>query len=175
MTDARAIPYGRQWIDEDDIAAVVRCLRDPNLTQGPRIAEFEAGLAAATGARFATVVSSGTAALHLAALGATVGPGDVVITSPISFAATANAMAHCGARVAFCDVDPRTGLMDIGSLAELAATLARSGHPPKAIVPVDFAGQAVDRGRVREIAERFGARVIEDCAHSLGGDRKSVV
>jgi UDP-4-amino-4,6-dideoxy-N-acetyl-beta-L-altrosamine transaminase len=168
MTDARAIPYGRQWIDEDDIAAVVRCLRDPNLTQGPRIAEFEAGLAAATGARFATVVSSGTAALHLAALAATVGPGDVVITSPISFAATANAMAYCGARVAFCDVDPRTGLMDIGSLAELAAKLARSGHPPKAIVPVDFAGQAVDRARVREIAERFGARVIEDCAHSLG-------
>jgi UDP-4-amino-4,6-dideoxy-N-acetyl-beta-L-altrosamine transaminase len=162
------IPYGRQWIEEDDIAAVVQTLREPWLTQGPRGAEFEAGLAAATGARFATVVSSGTAALHLAGLGVGVGRDDVVITSAISFAATANAMAHCGARVAFCDVDPRTGLMEMNSLAELAATLARSGRRPTAIVPVDFAGQAADRTAVREVADRFGARIIEDCAHSLG-------
>jgi len=163
-----AIPYGRQWIEEDDIAAVVQCLREPWLTQGPRVAEFEAGLAAATGARFATVVSSGTAALHLAGSSVGIGRDDVVITSAISFAATANAMAHCGARVAFCDVDPRTGLLEMGSLAELAATLARTGRRPTAIVPVDFAGQAADRMGVREVANRFGARILEDCAHSLG-------
>jgi UDP-4-amino-4,6-dideoxy-N-acetyl-beta-L-altrosamine transaminase len=167
------IPYGRQWIEEDDIAAVVQCLREPWLTQGPRSAEFEAGLAAATGARFATVVSSGTAALHLAGLSVGIGRDDVVVTSAISFAATANAMAHCGARVAFCDVDPRTGLMEMDSLAELAATLERSGRRPTAIVPVDFAGQAVDRIAVREIADRFGARIIEDCAHSLGASYRA--
>jgi perosamine synthetase len=167
------IPYGRQWIEEDDIAAVVRCLREPWLTQGPRGAEFEAGLAAATGARFATVVSSGTAALHLAGLSVGVGRDDVVITSAISFAATANAMAHCGARVAFCDVDPRTGLMEMESLAELAMTLDRSGRRPTAIVPVDFAGQAADRVAVREVADRFGARIIEDCAHSLGASYRA--
>ena len=168
MTTGSTIPYGRQWIDEEDIASVVQCLRDPWLTQGPRVTAFEGALAAATGARFAIAVSSGTAALHLAALATGVGPDDVVITSPISFVATANAMAHCGARVHFCDVDPRSGLIDLDSLTEAVETMARAGRAPRAIASVDFAGQPVDRLRVRAIADRCGARVIEDCAHSLG-------
>ncbi len=168
MKTAPPIPYGRQWIDEDDIAAVVQCLRDPWLTQGPRVAEFESALATVTGARFAVAVSSGTAALHLAALAAGIGRDDVVVTSPISFVATANAMAHCGARVSFCDVDPRTGLLDMDSLASVVDALTRAGRRPKAIAPVDFAGHPFDRAAVRAIADRCGARVIDDCAHSLG-------
>ncbi len=162
------LPYGRQWIDEDDIAAVVECLRDPWLTQGPRVTAFEAGLCAATGARFAVAVCNGTAALHLAGLALGVGTGDVALTTAISFVATANAMAHCGARVAFADVDPRTGLVDLESLAGEAARLTDAGRAPKVILPVDLAGQPFDRARVRAIADRAGARVIEDCAHSLG-------
>jgi perosamine synthetase len=162
------VPYGRQHIDEDDIASVVACLRDPWLTQGPRVAEFEDGLAAATGARYAVAVSSGTAALHLAGLAAGIGPGDVVVTTPISFVATANAMVHCGASVAFCDVDPRSGLMDPDSLSDLVSALSRSGRSPKAIISVDFAGQPVDRARIHSIARQCGAHIIEDCAHSLG-------
>jgi perosamine synthetase len=162
------LPYGRQTIDADDVAAVARCLEDPWLTQGPRVAEFEAGLVAATGARFAVAVSSGTAALHLAALAAGVSHDDVVITSAISFVATANAMAYCGARVAFCDVDRQTGLLDLDSLESQVDQLSSAGLRPKWIVPVDFAGQPVDRARVQAIASRSGARVLEDCAHSLG-------
>jgi perosamine synthetase len=168
MKRPSAIPYGRQWIEADDVAAVVQCLEGPWLTQGPRIAEFEAGLSAATGAKFAVAVSSGTAALHLAALAAGVGRDDVAITSPISFVATANAMAYCGARVAFCDVDRRTGLLDLDSLEARVDELSAAGLHPKLIAPVDYAGQPVDRARMLAIAARCGARILEDCAHSLG-------
>jgi perosamine synthetase len=168
MDERPPIPYGRQWIEADDVSEVVRCLEGPFLTQGPRVAEFEAALAALTGARFAIAVSSGTAALHIAALAAGVGRGDVAITSPISFVATANAMAYCGARVAFCDVDPRTGLLDVGALAAQAEALSAAGLRPKLIAPVDFAGQPVDRAGIQAIGAHFGARILEDCAHSLG-------
>jgi UDP-4-amino-4,6-dideoxy-N-acetyl-beta-L-altrosamine transaminase len=168
MAAAPSLPYGRQWVDDDDIAAVVACLRDPWLTQGPRVAAFEASLCEVTGARFAVAVSSGTAALHLAGLACGVGPEDVAVTSAISFVATANAMAYCGAQVAFCDVDRRTGLLDLVSLSSEAARLTASGRAPKAILPVDLGGATFDREAVRAIANRSNARVIEDCAHSLG-------
>jgi UDP-4-amino-4,6-dideoxy-N-acetyl-beta-L-altrosamine transaminase len=162
------LPYGRQCIEEDDIAAVVECLRGDWLTQGPRIEQFEQLLCTATGARYAVAVSSGTAALHLAALAAGVAPGDSGITSAITFVASANCIAYCGGQPAFADVDPETGLIDLPSLQTRVDELTRLGRPPRVIVPVDFAGQSADLPAVQVIARRCGARVIEDAAHSLG-------
>ena len=163
-----ALPYGRQWIDEEDIAAVVECLRGDWLTQGPRIEQFEKALCAKTGARHAIAVSSGTAALHLAALAAGVGPGDTAITSANTFVASANCIAYCGGTPYFADVDPATGLLDLETLEQCVEMLTLAGRPPKLIVPVDFAGQPADLPAVQAIAARCGAKVIEDAAHSLG-------
>lgn len=162
------LPYGRQWIDDADVAAVVDCLRGDWLTQGPAVEAFEQGLCSATGARHAVAVSSGTAALHLAALVAGVGAGDTGITAAITFVASANCIAYCGGRPAFADVDPQTALMDLNSLEERVGELTRAGTPPKVIIPVDFAGQPAHLPAIRTIADRCGARVISDAAHSLG-------
>ncbi|HLJ93355.1 MAG TPA: UDP-4-amino-4,6-dideoxy-N-acetyl-beta-L-altrosamine transaminase [Gemmataceae bacterium] len=161
-TDA-PLPYGRQWIDEKDIHAVVEVLRGDWLTQGPLIRALEQALTDFCGARYAVAVSSGTAALHLACLAAGVGPGDGGLTSPISFAASANCVAYCGGTPGFVDVDPRTITMDPNAL-EHACRRQR----PKVILPVDFSGQPADLPAIYEIARRVGARVIEDAAHSLG-------
>jgi len=157
------LPYGRQWIDEDDIAAVVDVLRGDWLTQGPAIEAFEKALAEYCGARFAVVVSSGTAALHLACLAAGVDRGDVGLTSPISFVASANCVAYCGGTPAFCDVEPATVTLD-PSAVELACKRLK----PRVVIPVDFAGQPADLAAIYEIAHRHGALLIEDAAHSLG-------
>ncbi|HVR30113.1 MAG TPA: UDP-4-amino-4,6-dideoxy-N-acetyl-beta-L-altrosamine transaminase [Thermoanaerobaculia bacterium] len=162
------LPYGRQWIDSDDVAAVTACLTDDYLTQGPRVEEFERRLCTVTGARHAVSVTSGTAALHLAALALGVGPGDVGLTSPITFLASANAIRYAGGDAAFADVDPDDGLLRPDSVEAMAERLALEGRPPKLIIPVDFAGQPADMPRLRQIAGRFGARVLQDSAHSLG-------
>ncbi len=158
-----ALPYGRQWLDDDDLEAVVRVLRGEWLTQGPAVAAFEDALAAACGARFAVAVSSGTAALHLACLAAGVGPGDVGITSPITFVASANCIAYCGGKPVFADVDPRTACMDPRALEEV-----RTRRRPKVIIPVDFAGQPADLPAIYLLAKMCGATLIQDAAHSLG-------
>lgn len=169
MTDSPPpLPYGRQHITEDDIAAVVECLRSPFLTQGPRVAEFEAALCEATGAKHSVAVSSGTAALHLAYLALGLGVGDVGITSPISFVATSNGLLYVGASVAFADVDPRTGLLTSESVDSVASRLAREGRPPRVITPVDLAGQPTDHAEIQAIARQHGSFVLDDCAHSLG-------
>jgi UDP-4-amino-4,6-dideoxy-N-acetyl-beta-L-altrosamine transaminase len=158
------IPYGKHSIDEDDIQAVVEVLRGGALTQGPKIAEFEQAVADYVGARHAVAVSSGTAALHLAALAAGVGPGTTLITSPITFVASANAGAYAGARVAFADIDPDTINM---SPVELEAALV--AYPDtKAIIPVHFAGLPCDMSPIKSLADNVGAAVIEDAAHALG-------
>jgi UDP-4-amino-4,6-dideoxy-N-acetyl-beta-L-altrosamine transaminase len=162
------LPYARQWIDDEDIAAVVACLRGDWLTQGPRIEQFEHALCAATGAKHAVAVASGTAALHLAALAAGVGPGHCGVTSAITFVASANCIAYCGGRPHFADVDPDSALMDMNSLEAQVKALTAAGTPPKVIIPVDLAGQPADLPAVRLIADRCGAMVIEDAAHSLG-------
>lgn len=162
-TREASLPYGRQWLDEDDVATVAEVLRGDWLTQGPAVAAFEKALADYCGARYAVAVSSGTAALHLAALAAGVGPGDVGITSPITFVASANCIAYCGGTPAFVDIDPATVTLDP---AALEAACGR--RPPKVIIPVDFAGQPADLPAVRGVARRYGALVIEDAAHSLG-------
>jgi perosamine synthetase len=157
------LPYGRQWVDEEDIQAVVDVLRGDWLTQGPMIRAFEQALADFCGAHYAVAVTSGTAALHLACLAAGVGPGDVGLTSPISFAASANCVAYCGGTPAFVDVNPRTITMDPTALDR-----ACRRQRPKVVIPVDFAGQPADLPAIYEIAHKQGALVIEDAAHSLG-------
>ena len=163
------IPYGRQWINDDDIDAVIEVLRSDWLTQGPSIAAFEASVASRVGAKHAVAVSSGTAALHLAVLAAGVGPGDVVWTSPITFVASANCALYAGASVGFVDIEPDTALIDAEQLEFKLAVAAETGVLPKAIVVVHLAGQPCDMARIRAAASRYGVAVIEDAAHAIGG------
>lgn len=156
------IPYGRQSIGPDDIAAVTEVLRGDWLTCGPRVEAFERALAARCGARHAVAVCNGTAALHLAMLSAGIGPGDRVVTSANTFLASANAAEFVGAAADFADIDPRTYNL---SPDALAATW-REGT--RAVVAVDFAGQPCDLPAITAIARRHGALVIEDAAHALG-------
>jgi perosamine synthetase len=162
------IPYGRQCIDDDDIAAVVAQLKSDWLTQGPTVAKFERALGEYLGVKYVVTVSSGTAALHLAALAAGFGPGDVGVTSPITFVASANCMLYAGGKVALADVNESTALISPEQLAVVCARLAERGRAPKMIIPVDFAGQPADLSAIRAIADRHGALVVEDAAHSLG-------
>ena len=156
------IPYGRQSIDEDDIAAVSDVLRSDYLTTGPTIAAFESALSEASGATHAVAVNSGTAALHAMYFAAGVGPGDEVVTSPLTFAATANTALYLGASVRFADVDASTGNIDPTSVDR------QIGPRTRAIVAVDYAGQPADYDALRAVAERNGLTLLADAAHSLG-------
>jgi perosamine synthetase len=163
----RTLPYGRQWIDDDDVEAVVAALRSDWLTTGPRVEEFEAAFAAKIGARFAVAVSSGTAALHLACLAAGVGPGEVVVSTPNTFAASVNCALYCGARPAFVDIDPATLNLDPGALARLLADRRGEGRP-RAVIPVHFAGQPCAMEEISAAARAVGMAIIEDGCHALG-------
>ncbi|MBI5724206.1 MAG: UDP-4-amino-4,6-dideoxy-N-acetyl-beta-L-altrosamine transaminase [Planctomycetes bacterium] len=168
MGEPNDISYGRQWIDEDDIAAVCRTLRGAWLTQGPAVEEFEKALCGVAGARYAVAVANGTAALHLAAIALGVGPGDTGIAPAITFTASANCLAYCGAKMRFADVDESSALIDVAKLAKQVKSLAAAGKTPKVIVPVDMCGQPADLPEIRKIADSVGARVLCDSAHSLG-------
>ncbi|MDJ0893584.1 MAG: UDP-4-amino-4,6-dideoxy-N-acetyl-beta-L-altrosamine transaminase [Alphaproteobacteria bacterium] len=160
------LPYARQSIEDDDVAAVGAALKDDLLTTGPRVAAFEAKLAEKTQARFAVACSSGTAALHLAVLGLGFGPGDCVVVPAVTFLATANAGRYVGADVVFADVDPETGLM---TEETLAAALAKCGQARRsAVLPVHLAGQMVAMAAVAHLARASGAAVVEDASHALG-------
>jgi UDP-4-amino-4,6-dideoxy-N-acetyl-beta-L-altrosamine transaminase len=159
---SRFIPYSRQWIDKEDIEAVLNVLGSDFLTQGPKVGEFEDALSKYTGARHAVAFSSGTAALHAAYFTAGIGPGDEIITSPMTFAATANAALYLGAKPVFVDVEADTGNID-PALIDGAVTKST-----KAIVPVHYAGHPADMDEVREIAKRHKISVIEDACHALG-------
>ena len=168
MVSARPLPYGRQCIEDDDVAAVAAQLRDDWLTQGPTVKRFEDALAEATGAKYAVAVSNGTAALHLACLAAGLGPGDTGITATITFVASANAIRYCGGEPLLTDVEPDTGIMSLASLESRVRELSSRGKAPKVIIPVDLTGSVADLPAVRAIADRVGAIVVEDAAHSLG-------
>ena len=158
------IPYGRHFIDEDDIQAVVEVLRNAALTQGPMVQAFEDAVATYVGARYAVAVSSATAGLHLAALAAGVGPGTSLITSPITFVASANAALYAGAEAAFCDIDPATINMCPDNLRD-----ALRKHPnARAVIPVHYAGLPCDMPAIKAICDAAGTVVIEDAAHALG-------
>lgn len=160
---SQPLPYGRQCIDEDDIASVVEVLRGKIITQGPVVSEFERVLADYCGAKHAVAVNSGTSALHIAALAAGVKKGDIGITSPITFVASANCIAYCGGIPKLADINPYTASIDVDALEKTCAE-----YNPKVIVPVDFTGQPADLPQIKRIAEKYGAIVIEDAAHSLG-------
>ncbi len=159
------LPYGRQVIEEDDIAAVVKVLRGDWLTTGPSVGAFEAALCEVTGARYAIACSSGTAALHLAALALDLGPGDTAIVPSVTFLATANTIRLAGAEVVFADCDPDSGLMEAEHFAE---ALERADGPVKAVFPVHIAGQCGDLGAIRKIAQREGIVFVDDAAHAIG-------
>lgn len=164
------LPYGRQLIEEDDIAAVAEALRAQMLTTGPRVAEFEAAFAAATGAAHAVVCNSGTAALHLAMLALDLRAGDAVVVPSVTFLATANAVRFTGAEVVFADVDPDTGLMAPAHLEEALARAKKQGLRARAATPVHLAGQACDMAALAAVAERHGIALVEDACHALGND-----
>lgn len=162
------IPYGRQTITEEDEAAVLEALRSELITQGPRVAGFENAIAKKVGADHCVCVNSATSALHIAYLAIDLGPGDLIITSPNTFLATANAALLCGADVDFADIDPDTFNLDAKALAERLELHRRAGRRVKAIVPVHFAGQPCDMAEIAALAQAHGARIIEDAAHAIG-------
>ena len=156
------IYYGRQFIDQDDINAVVETLKSNLITCGPKVEELEKKLCEVTEAKYAVVVSNGTAALHLAAMAAGISEGDEVIVSSITFAASANCVLYCGGTPVFADIDPYTYNIDVESIKKLITPKT------KAIVAVDFTGQAVKLNEIREICKEHNLILIEDAAHSLG-------
>src|SRR3984893_8982569 len=158
------LPYGRQSIGEDDVQAVVDVLRSDWLTTGPKIGEFEEAFAARVGAKYAVSFSSGTAALHGAAFAAGLEPGDEAITTPLTFAATANCVLYQGATPVFADVSADTLNLD----PEKAA--ARITRRTRAILPVDYAGHPADFDAILRLADRHGLVVIEDACHALGAE-----
>lgn len=161
------IPYGRQNITQEDINAVIETLQSDFLTQGPKIAEFEEAFAKYVGSKYAVALANGTAALHLCAMALDVKEGDKVITTPITFAASANCIRYCGGEVVFSDIDPETYLLDINKVRALLEASPKGTY--KGIVPVDFAGRAVNLEEFRKLADEHGLWIIEDACHAPGG------
>ena len=162
-----AISYGHQYISEEDIQAVVETLKSDYLTQGPKISEFEQNFANYLGCQYACMVSNGTAALHLCAMALGIQPGDKVITTPITFVASANGFRYQGADIVFCDIDAKTFLMDLDKLEQILKASPRGTY--KAVVPVDFAGYPIDEERLRKLADEFGFSIVVDACHAPGG------
>jgi UDP-4-amino-4,6-dideoxy-N-acetyl-beta-L-altrosamine transaminase len=162
----KPIPYGRQHITQEDIDAVVETLTSDFLTQGPKVAEFETAFAKYIGAKYAVAVSNGTAALHLCAMALQVNENSQVITSPITFAASANCIRYCGGTVHFCDIDPETFLIDAKKLKQLIVSKPKGFF--SGIIPVDFAGLAVNLEEIKAIANEHGLWIIEDACHAPG-------
>lgn len=162
----KTIPYGRQYITQEDIDAVTEALKSDYLTQGPKIVQFESALAAYCGAEYAVAVSNGTAALHLCALALGINPGDKVITTPITFVASANGFRFCGAEIDFCDITPDTFLLDLDKLEDKLSKVPAGTY--KGIVPVSFAGYPYDTERLRSIANKYGLWIVEDACHAPG-------
>jgi UDP-4-amino-4,6-dideoxy-N-acetyl-beta-L-altrosamine transaminase len=164
------IPYARQDIDEDDIAAVVEVLRGDWITQGPNIARFERAVGERVGAAFAVAMNSATSALHVACLALDVGPGSLVWTVPNTFVASANCALYCGADVDFVDIDADTLCIGIAALRDkLADARARGGRLPQVLIPVHFGGQSCDMAALAGLAAEYGFRIIEDASHAIGG------
>ena len=160
------ISYGKQTIDDKDIDMVIKVLKGDYLTTGPTVSEFEKKVANYVGAKYAVVVSNGTAALHMACYAAGIKSGDEVLVPAITFAASANCVLYCGGKPVFIDIDEKTYNMDIDKIEEKITSKT------KAIIPVDFTGQSVDMDRILEIAKKYNLVVIEDAAHALGSEYK---
>lgn len=161
------IPYGKQQITEEDIYAVTETLKSDFLTQGPKIKEFEEAFADYVGSKYAVALANGTAALHLCALALNAKEGDKVITTPITFAASANCIRYCGGEVVFSDIDPESYLLDINKVRGLLEASPKGTY--KGIVPVDFAGMPVNLEAFRQLADEHDLWIIEDACHAPGG------
>lgn len=163
------IPYGRQSISEEDIAAVVSVLRGEWLTQGPTVNAFEQAVSNYCGVSHAVAVNSATSALHLACLALDVGPGDIVWTVPNTFVASANCARYCGAEVDFVDIDQQTLCMSIEALSKKLEDCRSHGRPlPSVVIPVHFGGQSCDMAAIAVLATLYGFQVIEDASHAIG-------
>lgn len=162
----KKIPYGHQYITDEDIQAIVEVLKSDFMTQGPKIAEFEQAFAKHVGAKYAVAVSNGTAAVHISAMALGVRPGDNVIVTPLTFVASANCVRYCGGNVCFCDIDPDTFLMDLNKLEAMLAAKPKGYY--KGVIPVDFAGYPIHADGLRQIADRYGLWIIEDACHAPG-------
>jgi len=158
------IPYSRQEITEEDIAAVVAALRGDLLTTGPLVTEFEKALCAQTGAAHAVACASATAALHIACMAIGLKSGDLGVTSPITFLASANCIEYCGAHTDFIDIDPVTRCLSASALDQYCRTV----RIPRVVIPVDLAGIVCDLEEINKLAKRYGFAVIQDAAHSIG-------
>jgi UDP-4-amino-4,6-dideoxy-N-acetyl-beta-L-altrosamine transaminase len=163
----KKIPYGRQHIDQNDIDAVVTALQSDYLTQGPKVKEFEDKFADYVGAKYAVAVNNATSGLHLSVLALNLNKGERVITTPITFAATANCVRYAGGEVWFADIDPNTYLLDINSVRELIKSKPKGFF--KGIIPVDFAGLPVNMEDFRALADANDLWIIEDACHAPGG------
>jgi UDP-4-amino-4,6-dideoxy-N-acetyl-beta-L-altrosamine transaminase len=169
MYERSTIPYGRQSISAEDISAVVDVLKSDWLTQGPAVDRFERAVADYCGTRYALAVNSATSALHIACLASGLGPDDILWTSPNTFVASANCGRYCGSRVDFVDIDPRTYNMNVQALETKFEQAERDGKLPKILIPVHFSGQSCEMAPIADVAKRFGAAVIEDASHAIGG------
>ncbi len=167
------IPYGKQNISEEDIAAVADVLRSDFLTQGPAVEKFEREFAEYTEAKYAVAVSNATAALHLSCLALGLKSGDSLWTSPITFVASANCALYCGADPDFIDIDPRTYNIDTLSLSKKLMTAESKGRLPKIVIPVHFSGQPCDMECIYRMSHDYGFKIIEDASHAAGASYKS--
>ena len=167
MMENKVIPYGRQNITQEDIDIVVEALKSDYLTQGPKILEFENAFAKYVGSKYAVAVANGTAALHLCTLALDVKKGQKVITTPITFAASANCVRYCDGEVVFADIDPETYLLDYDSVKNILEASPMGTY--QGIIPVDFAGRAVDLEKFRKLADEYNLWIIEDSCHAPGG------
>jgi len=164
----KIIPYGHQFIDAKDVKEVIKVLKSDWITQGPKVKEFEEALCKYTGAKYAVAVSSGTAALHIACLAVGISSDDEVITSPISFVASANCVLYCGGKPVFADVQEDTVNIDP---IEIKKKITKK---TKAIIPVHFAGHPCDLEEIYNIAKKYNLIIIEDACHALGAEYKGV-
>ena len=161
------IPYGKQNITQEDINAVIEALKSDYLTQGPKINEFEIEFANYVGSKYAVAVANGTAALHLCTLALGVKEGDKVITSPLTFVASANCVRYSGGEVVFSDIDPSTYLLDIDKVKKILENSPKGTF--KGIIVVDFAGRTVDLEAYKKLADEHKLWIIEDACHAPGG------
>ena len=163
------IPYGRQFINDEDVQAVIKTLHSDFLTQGPVVPAFEAAVAKYCGATYAVAVNSATSALHIACMALNVGPGDLVWTCAISFAASANCARYCGADVDFVDIDPETLNICPAALSAKLKTAQAQGRLPKVVIPVDLCGRSSPMLAIKKLASEFCFKIIEDASHAIGG------
>lgn len=170
----KIIPYGRQWIEEKDIRAVVNVLKSDYLTQGPVIEQFESAVAEYCGVKYAVAVSSGTSALHIACLAAKLGKGDILWTSPNTFVASANCALYCDAKPDFVDIDPHTYNISVDAMKAKLYEAKKNDSLPKVVVPVHIAGQSCDMEQIYHLGKNYDFTIIEDACHAIGGSYKGM-